>query len=192
MTEKWAEPKWWWIVVIIVALAAIGVPTGYNEWVRQTEAENRKREEQRLRDLAVPRLAYVQHNGPDASGITRITYQNQSPSNPATIQHITFTVNDPEQLRMIALCHPRAPMQAAAPIDQGEAKLLYGGWSGDAYVFFVNPSIFVRANEPIELKTCIMDPKLPRGQKLTGAFAIAVFNGRVNLQQDIVLSVHRR
>jgi hypothetical protein len=192
MGEKSSEPKWWWIVAFIVALAAIGIPLLYSEYARRSDAEQKRQEQERQIQQEAPRLAYVRHIGPDGMGFTRVTYQNQSLTHAATIQYVTFSVTDSDQLRTISQYHPKQPMQATAPIDEGEVRLLYGGWSGDSYVFYVYPSLFVRAGEPIELKTCIVDRKLPRGLKLTGRFVVSVFNGNENVQEGVTLTVHAK
>jgi hypothetical protein len=198
--QKWSQPPWWWFAIAVIGIGGTGATLWNNN---RLDAKKVAREEtQRQEDLArmqaeeernKPYLKFLNGSGPRTDGFTHLTYHNQSLVRNGVIDVIEFIIDDETQLAIIARAHPRVPPIIGASIDKEVVKLIHGTWNPQltTYTFYVYPQKYVEADKPIELVTCIVDPKLV-GQNFRGLFRMNVPNGRADELKQTTLRVHKQ
>jgi hypothetical protein len=188
-TPEADKDRWSWsptvvfgVIGAVVAIAAVGVPWYLadqqakaekdrqakdliRQQVEQREGEKRAekvREDEERRTRPYLRLVNNEER-PRPTGFTHVTFHNTSPTRNAIISHIELHVSDPKTLRFIEKYHPRVQPSIGGKTDKEEIRLIHGDWNFDLtrFIFFVAPDFYVDPDKPVELRTCIVDPKLP-------------------------------
>ncbi len=160
------------------------------QWEQQREQAAKAEEEYRNRP-------FLKHIGglttPGRDGFTRIKFQNTSSTKNAVISSIELQVSDPATLDRIAKYQPRVPPTTGAIVDKQEVRLIHGSWNHGfaTYTFYVYPDFYVEPDKPIELATCIVDPKLPV-MDLAGQLFITVSSGDSDTPMSVTLRSRQR